>query len=78
MSSADENANLGTVMRYEEIGEWNLGTMAVPPPRLLARPDSQDNDCSPVFSMAVFMPVSSLFQVSFPSWFLLPGSEGLL
>lgn len=22
LSSSDENANLGTVMRYEEIGEW--------------------------------------------------------
>lgn len=22
LSSLDENANLGTVMRYEEIGEW--------------------------------------------------------
>ena len=37
LSSLDENANLGTVMRYEEIGEWGWASGNIwghlPPPR---------------------------------------------
>lgn len=51
---SDENANLGTAMRYEEIGEWGLQCVDL----------SGLVSCPPVFLPAVFVcldPVNMMF-----------------
>lgn len=50
---SDENANLGTAMRYEEIGEWGLQCV-----------ERTRVSCPPVFLPAVFVcldPVNMMF-----------------